>query len=406
MRKKSRTIIAFVFTAAVVAVVAFAYYADVVATHTVTLNGISGYSTIEANTNSGLTELYTQAAILDDDYNEYGCGNNTVSNPTVSTIRATATAPDRSLRTGSNYYVQAYGHIKYMTKYGEEKLYYTDEDYFTYYDHLKSGSGDVMEVVDSYRDDRGVDYNETRANYIFEEFGMNPEHYTYACNYELMGYIETDKYLAIRTAMDIQAGTTTPSFFIDDDTIYGVCQNAAAVNLLYEFFKEADGNWTLCNTRQLQDVGRYQDVYQSFSNFQKTSVSAASSTEEIGGNYNEARANYIFEKFGMESEQYAYACNYELMDHVETDEYLAIRMAMDIRAGTTTPSFFVGNDIIYGVCQDATAVNCLYEFFKTADGTWSLRDTKQLQDDGRYQEICQSFSEYQVTVHAAISDIE
>ena len=113
-------------------ITASAYYAYVTASHNITSRGANGFSTIEANTDSGLTELYSQAALLDDDGNEYAFGQRTLTDPTVSVLKATAIASGDDLSYGSDYYVQAYGHIKYMTKYGEQMTRYTDEDYFTY----------------------------------------------------------------------------------------------------------------------------------------------------------------------------------------------------------------------------------------------------------------------------------
>ena len=113
-------------------------------------------------------------------------------------------------------------------------------------------------------------YNEARANYIFEKFGMESEEYIPVYDFELLNYIETSEYTAIRETMNIQSGTTVPFFFVDVDTdiIWGVCQDSDAKNFMYKFSKGTDGGWSLCDTQELQDVGRYQDIHQSFSEFE------------------------------------------------------------------------------------------------------------------------------------------
>jgi hypothetical protein len=143
---------------------------------------------------------------------------------------------------------------------------------FAHYSDTPASNKIAEEEVSSEEMNAGYRYNEARADYIFEEFGMVPEQYTFARDYELLNYVESNEYLAIRTAMNIQVGTTTPSFFIDNDTIFGVCQDVDAVNRMYEFSRAEDGTCSLRNTQQLQDAGRYQDIYQSFSEYQAMSV--------------------------------------------------------------------------------------------------------------------------------------
>ena len=111
-------------------------------------------------------------------------------------------------------------------------------------------------------------YTESRAEYIFGEFGMDPASYTPMRDFELLGSIPADDYIAMREALDIQIGTTVPFFFVSDDVIYGVCQDADAINRMCEFSKETDGSWALRDTREPQDAGRYQDIHQSFREFQ------------------------------------------------------------------------------------------------------------------------------------------
>ena len=128
-------------------------------------------------------------------------------------------------------------------------------------------------------------------------------------------------------------------------------------------------------------------------------VSSLNDTEEAKHDYSEIRVNHIFETFNMPPEQYTFAWFYELLDYVETDDYTYILSAMGIQPGSTSPSFFIGDDILFCVCQDPDAVNYLYEFTKSEDGMWELSETRQLQDIGRYQDVYQSFSEYTKDKH-------
>ncbi len=114
--------------------------------------------------------------------------------------------------------------------------------------------------------------------------------------------------------------------------------------------------------------------------------------ESLKHSYAESRAKYILKEFGMSPENYTFAWNYELLDFVETDTYTHIRSIMDIQVGANTPSFYIGNDKIYCVFQDANAVNYMYTFIKNEDGIWCLQSNRQLQDDYPYP----SFSNYQI----------
>ena len=49
------------------------------------------------------------------------------------------------------------------------------------------------------------------------------------------------------------------------------------MNYQYEFTKTVDGTWELCENQQLQDIGRYQDIYQSFSEYQSAVIAASES---------------------------------------------------------------------------------------------------------------------------------
>lgn len=73
----------------------------------------------------------------------------------------------------------------------------------------------------------------------------------------------------------------------------------------------------------------------------------------------------------------------------------AKRRDLNIQPGTTTPCFFIDDGTIFGVCQDKEALSSLYTFTKD-NGGWLLADTQQNQEDGCYQDICQSFPEFQM----------
>ena len=69
--KKKNCIIAIIMVAILtLSITASAYFADVYAEHWFTDLWIYGSSTIEPNTDSGLSELYAQVSIQDGDLNE------------------------------------------------------------------------------------------------------------------------------------------------------------------------------------------------------------------------------------------------------------------------------------------------------------------------------------------------
>lgn len=135
------------------------------------------------------------------------------------------------------------------------------------------------DMTESDTEGERYNYNKARASYIFEQFDMAPEQYSFALGYELLAYMETEYYTYIRDAMQIQSVATVPSFFVDEETVFGVCQDSDAVNYMYEFSKSADDTWELSDIQQLQDIGRYQDIYQSFSDYQ-AAINAESNSEE------------------------------------------------------------------------------------------------------------------------------
>ena len=266
MKNKFRILSMLLCTAFALTVVALAYYVEVTAECKMGPKVVYGYGTTVANS-SELLELHGQVAILDDDLNEYGFAYKTIPNPDQDTIKvATGVSKDEFHYYTTEYCVQAAGSITYMTKYGPVHDIQSDEDYFVV---TEDGIRALSKKTDNSTELRRQ-YNNIRADHIFQEFGMSPEQYTYACNFELLNYIEPDAYISIRESMNIEPGTTTPSFYIDGDTIFGVCQDADATNRMYKFTQETDGTWSLCDAQQLQDIGRYQDVYQTFAEFQVT----------------------------------------------------------------------------------------------------------------------------------------
>lgn len=283
MRKRIRIVAGMVCAVLALSVTASAYYIKYVeGSHKVILTGIQAYSDIELNGVGTVTELATQASVMDDDLNSYGFGVETVENPTEATLRAAAYAPRSKLTNGATYYIQAYGHFKYMTRYGEsDPVWETDDsDRFVYWRSDASSSLEMMDAQGSMSDhspELDSQYSEIRAEHIFGTFDMSAEQYAFAWDFALLDYVGASDYAAILESMDIQPGTTTPSFFIDDDTIFGVCQDMDAVNYLYEFTRSADGAWELTDTQQLQDIGRYQDICQSFCEYQAAVVAASES---------------------------------------------------------------------------------------------------------------------------------
>jgi beta-lactamase regulating signal transducer with metallopeptidase domain len=117
-----------------------------------------------------------------------------------------------------------------------------------------------------------LDYQRTRAIYIFNQFGLNEELYDYAWSFEAWKYISTDDYRTIIDSVVIPVGATSPCYFIskDGNTVYYVFQDTEAVNYMYVFTLGDEGTLQLSDVQTKQDVGRYQDIYQSFSEYQAT----------------------------------------------------------------------------------------------------------------------------------------
>ncbi len=270
MKKKSRILTVLLLACYILTIPASAYYASVTASYEVLRAGIKGYSTIEANTDTGLSELLTQVNIVDENLVLYEFDNETLENPKVSTLTAVVGASRSTLEDNMGYYVQGYGYIKYMTKYGEETKRYNDEKYLYYQKSAKNAEQVETDESSKLR----LAYNEERAAYILDSFGKIPDQYEFASDYELLDYVETEDYIAMKETLATEPKITLPSFFIGNDVIFGVCQDTDAVNYLYEFAKNSDGHWDLVDTQRLQVDGCYQDVYESYSEYQAAMATA------------------------------------------------------------------------------------------------------------------------------------
>ena len=71
--------------------------------------------------------------------------------------------------------------------------------------------------------------------------------------------------------MDVPSGSTTPSFFLTEDTtiVYVIFQDDTALNHLYKFTLSEDDNSYTVEYSSNQDIGRYQEVFESFSEYKK-----------------------------------------------------------------------------------------------------------------------------------------
>ena len=267
MKKIKRNLLIVCCASMLLCVSAFAYTVYVSADYQAVSRGVIAKATTETNTDWGLTELCAQVEILDEDNNSYAFNTATKENPTVSSVSVSAPAYDGTLDTGTRYEVQAYGHIKYMTKYGEVKDYQADEAWFTY-NGARSANA-VSEVASSEISQATTltdDFQELRANYILEKFDVAPE-YVYVDKIEVMDIASAAAYAMMRETMAAPPGSSMPAFFVNEnqDTLLAVYEDINAVDFLFEFSKEADSeNWYVTDSHSVQDIGRYQDEVQSF----------------------------------------------------------------------------------------------------------------------------------------------
>lgn len=166
------------------------------------------------------------------------------------------------------------GYIKYMTKYG---LVQQPEDIgesisrktFTY------NGRSAEPVLSDSMPEAMLDYQEERADWIFQKFEMNPDDYNYAWFYELSSYVGTDAFVTIFDIIDLPAGATSDSYFVNNamDTVYCVFQDKDAVNYLYEFTKE-DDVWQLSKVETRQDEGKYSETQQSYADYEQQLLGA------------------------------------------------------------------------------------------------------------------------------------
>lgn len=235
-------------------------YADY---HTNT-RGVVGTGTTE--TNSTDVSIYAQVAILDDDLNEYAFDSITRENPTYKSVTARAQAIDGTLTRGVRYKVQSYGRVDFMTKYGPDYEYDTDSVSFTF------NLGNTRTVDRTGISDMQLLYQNERADYIFEKFGLNAGQYIYTWDVDVMQYVTPKTYTYMREIMDINPGDTSPSFFVDEEnnTIYGVYQDTNAVNHLFTFCESENGEWYTNGTQTAQDLASYANAIGSFSEFEKS----------------------------------------------------------------------------------------------------------------------------------------
>lgn len=252
---------------------ASAYYADVVATHGISRKGMVGFSTITANTDWGLNEMMAQVQIYDLDLETYGFNTQTLVKPTVDTLKVFKASDP--LTVGKEYFVQAFGKITYPVGIGvEEEQSYHDEDYFVYKEYGTRSVVEEAEIEEKLAVSRA--YSLERADYLFRQFGMNPDDYLVLHTLEIYDYVKVEP-AAFMYASLVGRGivTTAATFFADTDfsVIYGVCQDEDAVNRLYEFRPAEDGDWTLAHEETMQDSGRYADVVESLDTFKARTCS-------------------------------------------------------------------------------------------------------------------------------------
>lgn len=198
----------------------------------------------------------------------------TKADPTTTSLTASVQAYDGTLKHGKMYTIVGGGYIKYMTKYG---LVQQPEDIgesisrktFTY------NGRSAEPVLSDSMPEAMLDYQEERADWIFQKFEMNPDDYNYAWFYELSSYVGTDAFVTIFDIIDLPAGATSDSYFVNNamDTVYCVFQDKDAVNYLYEFTKE-DDVWQLSKVETRQDEGKYSETQQSYADYEQQLLGA------------------------------------------------------------------------------------------------------------------------------------
>lgn len=225
-------------------------------------------------TNGIVSELYALVALLDENMETIDSASRTKADPTTTSLTASVQAYDGTLKHGKMYTIVGGGYIKYMTKYG---LVQQPEDIgesisrktFTY------NGRSAEPVLSDSMPEAMLDYQEERADWIFQKFEMNPDDYNYAWFYELSSYVGTDAFVTIFDIIDLPAGATSDSYFVNNamDTVYCVFQDKDAVNYLYEFTKE-DDVWQLSKVETRQDEGKYSETQQSYADYEQQLLGA------------------------------------------------------------------------------------------------------------------------------------
>ena len=272
MKKGLKKIVVAILAGCMLCTTALAYTCYVTPSYQTVSRGAIVSSTTE--TNGLVSELYSLVALLDEDAETIDSAVRTKENPNTTSLTASVQAYDGTLKHGKLYTIVGGGYIKYMTKYGlmqnpEEFGDSIREKTFTY-------SGRSVEPVLSDGMPEGMlDYQKERADWLFQRFGMNPDEYNYAWFYELSSYVGTDAFVTIFDTIDLPAGATSDSYFVNDamDTVYCVFQDKEAVNYLYEFTKE-DDVWQLSKVETQQDEGKYSETQQSFAEYEQQLLGA------------------------------------------------------------------------------------------------------------------------------------
>lgn len=264
MKRKTMKAVMVLITVLTLCVAAYAFWVDVVASYQTNGRGVLAISTLDSNGADGGVTLYTQVSVNDENLNSCAFGQNEKEYPTSNTLKAYAGAYDGALDVHRSYTVEAFGKLTYRDKYGPQSIFETDSTSFTY-DPPNSRSIPALTAEEDLRER----FHQERSDYLFAYFGLAPDEYTFTRDYGVMMYIDTNDYTNMREVMQIPNGSTSPSFYINgaSDTIYCVFQDAEAVNYLYQFAKAEDGNWHLTSRQASQDAGRYQDLFQSFSEY-------------------------------------------------------------------------------------------------------------------------------------------
>lgn len=242
---------------------AMAYTCEITASCGAASRGAIAYCKVESDTNSGLTEMYAQVAIHDEDMREITFGRSQRFDPTTYSTMAMAPAYDGKLKTGETYTVTGAGYIKWMTKYGEIQHPYpigVDEHSFVYPGRTAYENSTITQEK--------LEYHKERSIYLLEQFALDAEEFNYAWSIDTCNFVKTDAYIFMVDTIEHPSGATSPSYFISDDAtmVYCVYQDANDVIYLYKFEEDSEGNWKLSNVQTSNDS----DSYKTFAEYKQT----------------------------------------------------------------------------------------------------------------------------------------